>query len=61
MVMIKERGVLGGIAVLLAAVAFLFFYSARTAPSEPSRASVVGQWTSGFQVEPLTHPPWSWR
>jgi hypothetical protein len=61
MVMIKERGILDSIAVLLAAVAFLFFYSAHKAPPEASRAPVVGQWTSGFQVEPLTHPPWWWR
>ena len=59
--MIKERGVLGSITVLLAAVAFLFFYSARRPPQEASRAPVIGQWASGFQVEPLTHPPWSGR
>jgi hypothetical protein len=59
--MIKERGVLGSIVVLLAVVAFLFFYSADTAPPEASRAPVVGGWASGFHVEPLTHPPWSWR
>jgi hypothetical protein len=57
--MIKERGILGSIAVLLAAVAFSFFYSAHkdAARGEPR----TGQWTSGFQVEPLTHPPWWWR
>jgi hypothetical protein len=61
MVMIKEGGVLGSIAVLLAAIGFLFFYSARIAPPEASRAPVIGPWTNGFQVEPLTHPPWSWQ
>lgn len=60
--MLKEKDVpFGSIVVLIAAFALSLFYAALMMAPESGRPPPSEHSLDRFQVDPLTHPPWSWR